>query len=358
MFIRPPRQRPRFPRRGFAVLGGATCRRVNLETKIDIARRYALAYREQLESGEISKKALARVMMNETGVFKDLENARERLRTATGASVNNSPPAYEFKSTIGHGLKQLSSHAKPTEPYKLEPGKWAVLSDIHFPYHSEAALEVTHAYIGELGVQDILLNGDILDCYQLSRFDRDPAAAPIHVEIDMLKQYFEFLRESFSGRIVWKMGNHEDRWERYLRTNAPELTGLAELSLAHLARVQDYGIEIVGSRQLIQAGNLNIVHGHEFGESTFSPVNPARGLFLRAKCSTLAGHNHQTSEHHENNLKDDSMACWSTGCLCDLRPNYRPFAFTKWNHGFAIVDVREDGGFTVQNKRIIGGRVH
>jgi hypothetical protein len=101
---------------------------------------------------------------------------------------------------------------------------------------------------------------------------------------------------------------------------------------------------------------LLVIHGHEFGESVFSPVNPARGLFLKAKCSVLAGHNHQTSQHHENNLKGDSMACFSTGALCQLTPEYRPFAFTKWNHGFAIVEIEESGIFEVHNYRVIDGK--
>jgi hypothetical protein len=42
--------------------------------------------------------------------------------------------------------------------------------------------------------------------------------------------------------------------------------------------------------------------------------------------------------------------CWSTGCLCDLRPEYARYA--KWNHGHAVVNVEPDGQFQVQNFRI------
>jgi len=87
-------------------------------------------------------------------------------------------------------------------------------------------------------------------------------------------------------------------------------------------------------------------------------VNPARGLFLRAKASILAGHNHQTSAHHENDINGSQTACFSTGCLCDLQPDYRPFAFTKWNHGAAIVELNKEGNFSVDNFRIIEGKVY
>jgi hypothetical protein len=46
------------------------------------------------------------------------------------------------------------------------------------------------------------------------------------------------------------------------------------------------------------------------------------------------------------------MACFSTGCLCQLTPKYRPFAYTKWNHGFAIVEIDGDGSFEVNEIQI------
>jgi hypothetical protein len=42
--------------------------------------------------------------------------------------------------------------------------------------------------------------------------------------------------------------------------------------------------------------------------------------------------------------------CWSTGCLCDLTPDYS--RVNRWNHGFAVVEVDEAGSFNVDNLRI------
>jgi hypothetical protein len=44
------------------------------------------------------------------------------------------------------------------------------------------------------------------------------------------------------------------------------------------------------------------------------------------------------------------------GCLCDLSPDYA--IVNRWNHGFAIVDIDEDGSFEVHNHKIIDGRVY
>jgi predicted phosphodiesterase len=156
---------------------------------------------------------------------------------------------------------------------------------------------------------------------------------------------------------VFIAGNHEHRLQRYLLKKAPELAKLDELQLENFLKLKDLEIDFVSSLQLIKAGKLNILHGHEFGGFVFNPVNPARGLFNRAKTNSLCGHFHQTSSHHENNLNNEGMACFTTGALCQLNPEYRPFAFTKWNIGFAFVEIFTDGYFHVHNKRIIDGRV-
>lgn len=147
-----------------------------------------------------------------------------------------------------------------------------------------------------------------------------------------------------------------DRWEHYIQQNAPALEDIPEFKLENILKLKELNIGFVESSQICKMGKLDVIHGHEFGKSVFSPVNPARGYFNRAKSSVLAGHCHQTSEHHENNLKRDSMACFTTGALCNLSPKYSPFAFTKWNLGFADVEIEDDGQYIVNNYRIVDGK--
>ena len=238
------------------------------------------------------------------------------------------------------------------EDLKYKYRKALVLSDIHLPYHDMDVLTTAIEHGVKNGVDSIYLNGDILDCAAISRFLKDSHAPTISEERDMYWDFVQYLNDKVGLPITFKMGNHEERWEHYLKRNTPELAEVSDFTFKNFLRLDELNIDFVESRQKMYMGKLIVIHGHEFGESVFSPVNPARGLFLRAKSSVLAGHNHQTSEHHENNLKGDSMACYSTGALCQLNPNYRPFAYTKWNHGFAIVEVYEDDTFHVDNLRI------
>lgn len=334
-------------------------------TKTDVIKKYLDLYLEDLKLGKTSKRKLAQIIYADKPLlFKDPSSILQLMRYIMGNNGKYSAKdkKYHFKSTEKHGIKYLTipeSRAEQKQDYILKNSKkLLVFSDVHIPYHSVEALETMFEFADKQDIDAILINGDLLDFYGISRWDKDPSKPKMREEIDMAKEFFTYLRDRYKCPIYYKLGNHEDRWEKFLISKAPELLGIDEFRLERILNLEFHSINLIASKQLIKYGKLNIIHGHEMGESIFSPVNPARGLFLKAKCSTLAGHNHQTSAHHENNVSGDAMACWSLGCLCDLSPEYRPFAFTKWNHGFAIVNIlSENGDFSVNNYRILNGSV-
>ena len=287
------------------------------------------------------------------------ENVRGVIRYYRGNKGNEARSKIINKQFFraNDGNYNLKAVNISTQDFIFPHKKPLIVSDIHLPYHDIDAIEIALEKAYKKDVDSIYLNGDILDFYQVSRFTKEGGAMSIKEERDMFFEFIGWIKSNFDVPIYFKAGNHEERLAKYINDKAPDLAQLPELTLSGFLKLDDLGVQFVDGRQKAMMGKLIVVHGHEFGESIFSPVNPARGLFLRAKSSTLAGHNHQTSEHHENNLKNDSMACFSTGCLCQLTPNYRPFAYTKWNHGFAIVEIDADDTFEVSNYRIIDGKV-
>jgi len=263
--------------------------------------------------------------------------------------------------------ESLFSEAKPLNPYKLPESfesdyspfelkchNLLVLSDIHIPYHSISALTACFDYVSGRKVDAILLNGDTIDCHMLSRFVRDPKARNFGEELDAFAEFFVILKKLWDVPIYFKPGNHEERYNHFLWMKANELTGVKEFNLEEIIKKRA-NVEVIGEKRIIKAGRLNILHGHEFQGGVFSPVNIARGLFLKAKVNAMQGHNHQTSEHSERDLEGKITTTWSIGCLSELHPQYMPI--NKWNHGFSLVDIEDDGTFEVHNKRIHEGKV-
>jgi predicted phosphodiesterase len=240
------------------------------------------------------------------------------------------------------------------QPYALESKRLLVLSDIHIPYHSIDAITCAFDYAKKEKPDAILLNGDTIDFFGLSRFMKDPKKRSVAHELQAFKELVDVIKKTFNAKIYYKMGNHCERYEHFLWMKAHELVGIEEFDFSNIIKARAEGIEIIKDKRIMKAGDLNIIHGHEFGGSVFSPVNIARGLFLKGKVSAMQGHNHSTSEHTESNMNGEITTTWSLGCLSELHPAYLPI--NKWNWGFAIIDI--DGqDFEVRNKRIYKGKV-
>jgi len=183
----------------------------------------------------------------------------------------------------------------------------------------------------------------------------------------MMLSFLDDLRANFpNAEIVYKLGNHDERYERYIIRKAPMMWDFSVLGLDYLInvhgkneeeqqRARNRKITVVGHKKIVKMGKLNLVHGHEFGKSIFSPVNPARGLYLRSKVNAICGHHHQTSEHVEKDMNNNITGCWSVGCLSDLHPEYMPI--NKFNHGFAFIEIDEIGNFSIENKKIMNGSI-
>ena len=250
-----------------------------------------------------------------------------------------------------------TSEIKEKKPFILPTGKLGVLSDVHVPYHEPHVIAKACHYFKEKGVDSILLNGDILDFWAKSRFLKIGQKPDTVEEIKRGREFLAWLRWQFKGiPIYYRLGNHENRWSHYLWTKGGEIAKAMEemygngLGFPQFLHFDKYDITFIDAH-IIKAGKLNILHGHEFGGGFFNPVNAARGAFLRGKSNILVGHHHATSEHQESNLDGDQIAAWSTGCLCELRPEYSPVS-TKTNWGAAIVEFEKSGDFYVDNFRI------
>jgi len=316
----------------------------------------AEAYRKKY-GWEMPSLKLARIMHKENPfIYKDVESARSQLRYIEGKAISS-----KRKSTIEkkpdrpkNPYNLPESNETVYEPYELEAKRILVLSDIHIPYHNIDALSCAFDYAKKEKPDAILLNGDTIDFFGCSRFTKEPGKLGVAGELLVFKQFFEVLEKTFGVQVYFKLGNHEERYNHFLWMKAGELEGIDEFKLENIIKARAEGIEVIGDKRIIHAGKLDIVHGHEFGGSVFSPVNIARGLFLKAKVSAMQGHNHQTSEHTESNMNGQIITTWSQGCLCELHPAYLPI--NKWNHGFSMVDV-DKSDFEVRNLRIFKGKI-
>jgi predicted phosphodiesterase len=337
--------------------------------KAELARKMVEKY------PTLSKKELGKRLAKEYPTeFKDGEHARDFIRGVTGG--NSSQRSKQTDKYIGPRLEPGDKF--DNSPFILSAKKIGLIYDVHIPFHDRDALYMALSWLKAQDIDCLVLGGDIIDCYSLSRFEKDINHRSFWDEIKMLTDFLDDLRDNFPDQgIIYRLGNHDHRFKRYLLQQARELsTPITTIDylikqkiekcthekcdldcpdcggLKWIVTNKDRGVKVVGDRRPIHAGKLDIIHGHETMAS--NPVSPARGFMLKRKVSTIGGHFHRSSKQTSKDARGSVQGSWSVGCLCDLTPQYMPE--NEWSHGFAMVEIEGDM-FTVHNKEIINGRV-
>ena len=327
-------------------------------SKSNVAREY-----RDKHGMEMPTQRLAKIMFSENKkLFYNVEDARDALRYIEGKKGRS------LGSKIIRESKYFKAEERPRNVYnlpesdeieyktfKLKSTRTAIISDIHVPYHSVSALTTALDFIKAEKPDTILILGDLLDFYQLSNFNKDPRKRNFASEIQMACEVIKIIQDKIGAKVVYKFGNHSARYRNYIFQRAAALAGFEDFELETIIKKRIPEITIVDDKILIDANELTLLHGHEFGKSMFSPVNIARGLFLRGKSNAICGHHHRTSSHVERTLKEKMIATWSIGCLSELHPDYLPI--NNFNHGFAMLDLGKTTGFEVRNYSIYKGKV-
>lgn len=324
------------------------------------------SYREKYGWDMPSKKLARIIYEKEPLLFNSADTIRTYLVKIEGKGRTPNKGGGNFKIR-----KEMPN--RPKNPYNL-PDSYSeerlpfilpkscnsilVISDLHIPYHDVDAVTLAIKYGLDNNVNTIFINGDLMDFHGLSRFEKDPRKRSVKQEFEATKNFLVALREAFpTQEIYWLKGNHCVRYEKWLMTKVYEVFDDEYYHLEQRLALNEQRIKIINDKVLVKVGKLAITHGHHIMRGFFSPVNSARGAWMKAKQSVLIGHVHKVSTHVEVNLDGHNYGCWSTGSLCELKPDYSPLA-SNYQHGFAHILVQDNGDFAVKNMHIINGKIH
>lgn len=196
--------------------------------------------------------------------FKDAEDGRVYVRMATGSHGEVDRKKIKIR-TEWKGLALPEPEKNDYSKFLIKEKRIGILSDIHFPYYDKEAINAAVAYLKNWKPDCILLNGDIIDNYSLSSFEKDPRARSFKYELDMLRAFIIELRKIFPNvRIVYKLGNHCERYEKLILQRVPELVDLELFNFSNVISAKELGVEVVQNKRLIRAGKLNIAHGQHY----------------------------------------------------------------------------------------------
>lgn len=324
--------------------------------KTDLARAIV---REYIELGikhqrGYSKRFIATVLQSKyPDVFKDVEDARVYVRRVTGANGRKLKMDRQLEEDFALlENPMVECELKPfTVPKQYK--KALIINDVHSKFHDRRAIEVAVNHGAKRDCDIVIINGDLFDFYQFSRFDKNNRIrAEFYSEREWVQDFLLLLQKTF-GKVVFKKGNHDTRREKLIQklsADVPEMQGLEDLS--DYIMFDGSTVEVVEDYDIIEFGKLNLIHGHEYQGGG---IHVAYNRLNKAMDNVISGHSHVTQSSMKKTVTGKFYGSWAVGCLCSLSPRYNPQ--NNWNHGFAIVERDSTGDFVVDNRRIIDGRI-
>lgn len=231
---------------------------------------------------------------------------------------------------------------------KLENGTVVIASDIHIPFQDDAAVRSFIKYCKEKQPEVVVLNGDVLDMFMLSRFTKGEGRNPLE-EMMMCQGFLDSLRKAVpNADIYYVIGNHENRLEKYVLNKAPELASLIE-DVFTIIKTSDYKVR--GCASVTFNDNFVCKHGTYIGnKSGLSAIKEMENSYM----SGATGHVHRGIVYRAR--KAGRKFVWiETGCLCSLNPEY--CVLPNWCQGFATVEFKNGKVYKAKFLEIEKGKI-
>lgn len=241
--------------------------------------------------------------------------------------------------------------------------KTAVLfSDTHVPYQDEPTLNIIEQVTSEVQPDQVIHLGDLLDCYTISRFLKDPTRMEgLQEEIDEAKKVLErFSRVAPKAKKTLLEGNHEARLSKTIASMDGPARELARLesfqeamkwpSLLNLGKTK-WGW-IPDSQQPTTELIPNMLFKHGSVVRKFSGYT-ARGEWENYGMSGMSGHTHRAGIYNHTTIRGSSF--WvETGCTCSLKPEY--MVHPNWQNAFVVLTYDNSGPQSVESIQVEAGK--
>lgn len=209
----------------------------------------------------------------------------------------------------------------------------ALLFDVHVPHHDRPALNIALSVMEDTKPKHIHIPGDFYDCPQISSHLKDIARMSRFKEdrqaggavLDRIQA------TSPNATIDWEEGNHEERWKRYILTQAHEISDLPELSAENVFNLKSRNIRYHKYMEPVDQWGVKIVHGNIARNISGAT---SRAMLAKYGCTGVSGHAHRREQVMHRSFNETNE--WHTsGCLCTLNPEYT--SNPNWNHGFVLL---------------------
>ncbi len=239
-----------------------------------------------------------------------------------------------------------------------------VLSDLQLPYHHVRALNAVCTMLADRAsdITEVHQIGDFFDFCAISQWSRGTPkedGTRLQKEIDIADKVMTDIGKAYPGLKTRIKGNHDDRLDKYLSTQARGLRGLRVLDYDTLTLAAQHGWETKAEPYTL-APRTVAVHGLAVrARSGYT----AHAHLDRLDGNVVHGHTHRAGLVYRT-LSTQQRWAMEVGCLMDRRQaSYLPCGAADWQLGFAalyhdqtgvtptLVGVDPGGSFVFEGRR-------
>lgn len=249
------------------------------------------------------------------------------------------------------------SHVAPMAPRFGKPGeRWLFIPDTHVPYHNKAAWRLALAVARALRPDGVCILGDFLDCYAVSFHEKSPSrVSRLADEIAATDECLAELEAATpNARRVFVEGNHENRVNRYIASQARALHGMPGLTIREALRLDERGWAWVPYHEHCTIGDTAVTH-----DGGRAGVYAVRQTMMAMGQSLIIGHVHRVASQHESTLDGRAMVGHSFGWLgshAEVDYRHRALARREWPHAVGVGTIDAGGVLHSHAVPFVGGR--
>lgn len=216
-----------------------------------------------------------------------------------------------------------------------------VVGDIHSPYYGDREMSAFTAFVEYTRPDMLVLLGDTLDCYPISRFRKSPDRSlytlqyEVDVTVDVLKAPV-----AAAKRTLFVPGNHEKRLYSLMCDN-PGLFNLRNLHLRSLFAEAGLEMEFIDfdSSITIGTGDGKCILAHGFKACLHAAWHYVQRVYTNTKF--VAAHTHRP-EMKRWKTQTGLSECHILGVMCDIAAAGDYAVENAWSHGFGVIDHFDD----------------
>lgn len=231
--------------------------------------------------------------------------------------------------------------------------RFVYLPDPHGQFIDWRAAECAFAFLRAHKPNLVIVGGDTVDFYALSRFDKHPGRAlEMPKDVASAVKFMRLVRHHAKNAAIEVMcGNHERRLQKWLWGPGAAMLKMPNVSVPKWLELGEIGASWHESGRL-RVGEICFKHGVVVRKGA---GNSARVEMEREGMSTCSGHVHRVGEVTKTTGRGE-MKGVEAGCLCKLTPEYGDGEVQDWAHGLAYGAFVGRRRFSLQTANIVNGK--